>query len=184
MRTATFIPLLLFLVSCTGGKAPADKERRVLANVNGVPITLDEFRREFARVRLDDEEGQPTAESMAAQRNALLDSLIETLAASAQAIDFMCATGDETDLVPCSAERLQDPDLADRGRKLVQGRLIESHSGLLIVGLDVVDGQHGEPGVVGGVLGRDQRLEPSSQSPTSLTHGFSPPVRVAPGTLE
>ena len=84
-------------------------------------------------------------------------------------------------LDPHDGDRLQDPDLTDRGCELIEGFLVEPDPRLLFVGLDVIDRQHGKPRVVIRMLGRDQRLEPPSQSPASLTHRFNPLVRAAPG---
>jgi peptidyl-prolyl cis-trans isomerase C len=53
------------------------EERPLIARVGGVPIYVDEFKREFRRIRLDDQEGLPPAGAEEAQKKALLDDLIE-----------------------------------------------------------------------------------------------------------
>lgn len=77
MKRVVILSLMLVAtsVACTDGKSPRN-ERRVVASVDGVPIFSDEVRREFHRVRLQDEEGAPTVASDAAQKRALVDDMI------------------------------------------------------------------------------------------------------------
>lgn len=71
------VAISLLLAACAQHSGDKEKKRRVLAEVNGVPIYVDQFQRELQRVRLDDEEGQPSAASMQAQKRALVDDLID-----------------------------------------------------------------------------------------------------------
>ncbi|MBI5508514.1 MAG: peptidylprolyl isomerase [Deltaproteobacteria bacterium] len=79
--TRYFVALGMLVAACgceDGDKrGDKDKERRVLASVNGMPIYVDEFLREFHRIRLNDEEGGPSVASDNAQKRTLLDDLIE-----------------------------------------------------------------------------------------------------------
>lgn len=63
--------------SCLIGSERSEKKRHVIATINGVPIYVDEFKRELQRVRLDDDEGQPSVASIKTQKGVLLDDLIE-----------------------------------------------------------------------------------------------------------
>ena len=65
------------LLGCSSAERRAEKDRRVLATVNALPVYLDEFEREFQRIRLADEEGGPSVASDNAQKRTLLDDLIE-----------------------------------------------------------------------------------------------------------
>lgn len=69
--------LVLFAFACDDGDKRGEKDRRVLATINGVPMYTDEFEREFHRIRLNDEEGGPSVASDNAQKHALVDDLIE-----------------------------------------------------------------------------------------------------------
>ncbi len=72
------LPLLLVATLVLGAcERRRDDERPLVARVAGMPIYVDEFKKEFQRVRLDDQEGVPSAEAEAAQKRALLDDLIE-----------------------------------------------------------------------------------------------------------
>jgi peptidyl-prolyl cis-trans isomerase C len=78
MRRACWMFLgLALLTACDDAEKRGEKERRVLATVNGVPMYLDEFEREFHRIRLNDEEGGPSVASDNAQKRALLEDLVE-----------------------------------------------------------------------------------------------------------
>jgi peptidyl-prolyl cis-trans isomerase C len=78
MRRSCWLVLgLALLTACDDAERRGEKERRVLATVNGVPMYLDEFEREFDRIRLNDEEGGPSVASDNAQKRALLDDLVE-----------------------------------------------------------------------------------------------------------
>ncbi len=63
------------LAAC--GVDKKEKDRRVLATVNGTPLYVDEFLREFKRIQLNDEDGGPTPETDDAQKKGLLADLIE-----------------------------------------------------------------------------------------------------------
>ena len=53
-------------------------DRVILANISGMPIYLDEFKRELARSKLEtDDQGAPPADSEDAQKHAVLDDLID-----------------------------------------------------------------------------------------------------------
>jgi parvulin-like peptidyl-prolyl isomerase len=80
--------MTLLLVSGCDGERGGEKERRVVARVNGTPIFLDDFLREYRRMRLDDEEGEePSLATSQAQKMALVDNLVERRLLSEEAED-------------------------------------------------------------------------------------------------
>ena len=68
--------LVSLLVGCVQDKS-ADKNRRAVATVNGTPVYLDAFEREFHRLRFDDEGGLPSIASVQAQKQALVKDMID-----------------------------------------------------------------------------------------------------------
>jgi peptidyl-prolyl cis-trans isomerase C len=71
--------LLIALALCAAcNKEPeGERERVVLATIQGVPLYVDEFERELKRFRLDEEEGAPSVVADEAQKRALLTDLLE-----------------------------------------------------------------------------------------------------------
>ncbi len=76
LRAKLVVCLSLLAGACTG-RGVMSEERPLLARVSGMPIYVDEFKRELLRIKLDGEEGIPAAGSAEAQKQALLDDLIE-----------------------------------------------------------------------------------------------------------
>lgn len=75
MRVSSWV-LAVGLVSCTPS-SPEIEERPVLAMVSGVPIYVDEYEARLRRMQFGDEDGLPSVTGERAQRQALLDDLIE-----------------------------------------------------------------------------------------------------------
>ena len=73
------IPFVLTggLSACRRGQFTSQGDRPLVARVAGMPIYVDEFRREYKRIRFDDSDGRPPASTEIAQRRALLDNLID-----------------------------------------------------------------------------------------------------------
>ncbi len=60
------------------GRLSSKDDRPLIARVGSIPIYVDEFKREYNRLKLDgDGEGVPPAGAEAAQKHALLDNLID-----------------------------------------------------------------------------------------------------------
>jgi parvulin-like peptidyl-prolyl isomerase len=74
-RALVVLAALVIVAGCKRHRG-AD-ERPLIARVGGVPIYVDEFRRELKRLKLDDAEGIPAAGSDVAQKRALLDNLVD-----------------------------------------------------------------------------------------------------------
>ncbi len=105
MRQAVLCFTLVAVVACTSDQA-ADKERRIVARVNGAAIYLDEFQREYRRLQLDDADGGlPSLATIQAQKAALLDSLIERRLLSALAEKHHVVVG--IDEVEAAYQRLR-----------------------------------------------------------------------------
>jgi len=64
------------LWSCSEGASLGRDDHAIVAKVGSMPIYVDEFKREFHRVRLADDDGAPTAQSDQAQKKVLIDDLI------------------------------------------------------------------------------------------------------------
>jgi peptidyl-prolyl cis-trans isomerase C len=64
-------------LACHGGRLSHRDDRPYVAHVAGVPIYVDEFRREYKRLLLEGTEGAPAGGAEAAQKRALLDNLID-----------------------------------------------------------------------------------------------------------
>lgn len=120
---------------CRGRHIPDD--RPLAARVAGMPIYLDDFRREYERLRLDDGDGLPTADTEAAQKRALLDNLIDRrlLLAEAERGNVIVGT-DDVEAAYARARGGWDPDEFEATlteRKLTPAELkIELRENLLI----------------------------------------------------
>lgn len=79
-RCAKMFLIITFVLgssACRGGLRVSDERRVVLVSIAGMPIYVDEFKKEYARIRLDPDDGLPSAEMEKAQKAALLDDMIE-----------------------------------------------------------------------------------------------------------
>lgn len=74
-RALVLFAALVLVAGCKRNRGQDD--RPLVARVAGVPIYLDEFRRELKRLKLEDAEGIPAAGSDTAQKRALLDNLVD-----------------------------------------------------------------------------------------------------------
>lgn len=92
--SALFTLVALALAPACVGQRSRQDDRPLLARVSGIPIYIDEFRRELRRLRLDDTDSLPAASTEAAQKKALLDNLIDRrlLLAEAERVNVIVGT--------------------------------------------------------------------------------------------
>lgn len=92
----SLVPCLILLGCFESG--PLNDRRPVVATVSGAPIYVDEFRAELGRLVPDELDGLPNLEGERAQRQALLNNLIERTLLLNEAEDHHVVVGmDEVD---------------------------------------------------------------------------------------
>lgn len=72
----TLASALAASIACTGGMEPSPDEQ-VVATVGGVPISVEEFQRELARQRIDENDTLISATTADMQKRTLIENMIE-----------------------------------------------------------------------------------------------------------